>query len=32
MRSSAGLLKVLEKEEEAINGRWFDYKGQEVPW
>ncbi|EFN58591.1 hypothetical protein CHLNCDRAFT_140767 [Chlorella variabilis] len=28
----AGLLKVLEKEEEAINGRWFDYKGQEVPW
>ena len=26
-----GLLRVLEGKQE-LNGRWFDYKGQEIPW
>ena len=28
--SAEGMLKILETP--GMNGRWFDYKGEEVPW
>lgn len=30
--SAAGLLQILAKDPEEINGRFFDYKQEEIPW
>ena len=29
----AGVMQVLErKSPEELNGRWYDFKGEEIPW
>jgi NAD(P)-dependent dehydrogenase (short-subunit alcohol dehydrogenase family) len=30
--SAAGLIKAMEGEYGPINGCWYDYKGDEIPW
>ena len=27
-----GLIKAMESEYGEVNGRWYDYKGDEIPW
>ena len=30
--SAGGLIKAMESEYGEVNGRWYDYKGDEIPW
>lgn len=30
--SAGGLIRAMEGQYGAINGRWYDYKGDEIPW
>ena len=30
--SAAGMIKAMEGEYGEVNGRWYDYKGDEIPW
>ena len=30
-QSVSGLISVLESDR-PLNGRWYDYKGEEIPW
>jgi NAD(P)-dependent dehydrogenase (short-subunit alcohol dehydrogenase family) len=30
--SAAGLIRAMQGEFGDVNGRWWDYKGDEIPW